>query len=131
MLPEPFWINAALAERIHAEQLREHGGGAGLRDHNLLHSALARPEQIFAYDERADLHQLAAAYSVGIGKNHPFVDGNKRTAFVVMIVFLEINGFGLTAETDNRYDMMIAVASGRMDETELAKWLLVNTVDVD
>ena len=131
MLHEPFWINAALAEQIHAEQLQEHGGSDGVRDHNLLHSALARPEQIFAYDEAADLHQLAAAYSVGIAKNHPFVDGNKRTAFVVMILFLEINGFVLTAEMDNRYDMMIAVASGHLDEAELSKWLRENSVAVD
>ena len=131
MLSEPFWINAALAEQIHAEQLQEHGGGDGVRDHNLLQSALARPAQIFTYDAPADLHQLAAAYGEGIAKNHPFVDGNKRTGFVVMILFLEINGFVLTAEMDDRYNMMIAVASGQMDRTELAEWLRRNTTNVD
>lgn len=130
MLYEPFWINAAIAELIHSEQLQEHGGGDGVRDHNLLQSALARPEQIFAYDEAADLHQLAAAYGVGIAKNHPFIDGNKRTAFVVMILFLDLNGFILTAEMGPRYDMMIAVASGQMDEIKLADWLRINTVPV-
>ncbi len=85
-------------ETVHTEQLAEHGGGTGIRNEELLESALARSQQIYAYDDTADICTLAAAYGYGIAKNHPFVDGNKRTAYVTMLTFLLVNGYRLTAE---------------------------------
>lgn len=123
----PKWLSRRIVEAVHAEQLAEHGGGAGVRDARLLESALARPQQIYAYDATADIFTLAAAYGYGIAQNHPFVDGNKRTAYVTMLTFLLVNGYRLTAEMSDRYDTMLAVASGDMEESTLASWLRENT----
>jgi death-on-curing protein len=91
------WVGLAVVLAVHDEQIGEHGGGSGVRDDGLLVSALDRPRNIAAYEPGADLSRLAAAYGFGIAKNHPFVDGNKRTALVVMETFLGLNGFDLTA----------------------------------
>ncbi len=123
----PKWLNRRIVETVHTEQLAEHGGGTGIRNEELLESALARSQQIYAYDDTADICTLAAAYGYGIAKNHPFVDGNKRTAYVTMLTFLLVNGYRLTAAMSDRYDTMLAVASGDMEESTLASWLRENT----
>jgi death-on-curing protein len=108
---------------IHEEQLAEHGGSAGVRDQGLLESAMARPRQIYAYADDPTLAQLAAAYAFGVARNHPFVDGNKRTAWVVCAVFLELNGKRVTAAQADVVEAMLAVASGAIKEEEFAFWL--------
>ena len=119
---EPIWITRDGAEAIHHEQLRSHGGRWGIRDENMLESALARPQQKWAYEDDADLSDLAAAYGFGIAKNHPFIDGNKRTAFVAMGVFLLANGVHLRASEPEAVTVMLGVASGELGEPELAAW---------
>ncbi len=121
-MDEPLWITRDLAEAIHSEQLRAHGGRIGLRDENLLESALARPRQQRAYEGDVDLADLAAAYGFGTAKNHPFVDGNKRAAFVALGVFLRMNDVRLTASEPEAVEVMLGVASGELGEPELAAW---------
>ena len=114
-------------DAIHKRQIAEHGGEPGIRDENLLESALARPKNLFAYGERgSDLPTLAAAYAFGIAKNHAFNDGNKRTAMVVALTFLKLNGLDLAASPDERYEKFEGLASGRITECGLAKWLQTN-----
>lgn len=121
---EPRWIDARLAEAIHARQLAEHGGSVGVRDQAGLESALARPRQLLAYGgEDVDMPALAAAYAFGIARNHPFVDGNKRTAYVVCRTFLVINGWDLVGDLVDRYPVFLGLAAGEIDEDELAAWL--------
>ncbi len=108
---------------IHDSQLREHGGSPGVRDEGLLESALARPQQKFAYAGRPDLATLAAAYAFGLAKNHGFVDGNKRTAFMAAYVFLGLNGRDLDAEEPDVVTTMERVADGRLAEAGLADWI--------
>ena len=116
------WIDARAIQVIHDEQLAEHGGGAGVRDTGLLESALARPVNLAAY-EKPDAAALAASYAVGLAKNHPFVDGNKRTAFVALELFLALNGFVLAADDVDCVMTMLAVAAGEIDEATLAAWI--------
>ena len=116
------WIDARAIQVIHDEQLAEHGGGAGVRDSGLLESALARPVNLAAY-EKPDAAALAASYAVGLAKNHPFVDGNKRTAFVALELFLALNGFVLAADDVDCVMTMLAVAAGEVDEATLAAWI--------
>jgi death-on-curing protein len=108
---------------MHKRQLAEHGGGEGIRDLGLLESALARPQNIHAYEPDADLAQLAAAYGFGVAKNHPFVDGNKRTALVATRTFLLINGYQLNATQAEKYLTFLSLAEGSLSEDELAQWL--------
>ena len=118
------WITRDLALAIHERQLSEHGGGMGVRDETLLESALARPQQLFAYGDPApDLAALAASLACALAKNHPFVDGNKRTAHVCYYVFLALNDGHLDAPLDEMYVKMLGLAEGSMDETEFAEWL--------
>jgi death on curing protein len=112
-----------VVETIQAAQLREHGGSPGLRDEGMLESALARPQQKFAYADQPDIALLAAAYAFGLAKNHAFVDGNKRTAFMAAYVFLGLNGHDLTAEEVDVVATMESVAAGRIDESALADWV--------
>ena len=112
---------------MHGELIAEHGGRAGVRDAGLLSSALARPRNRRAYGASATPFDLAAAYGAGIVKNHPFVDGNKRLALMVMYVFLEINGYRLHASEVEAVGVMLRLAAGELDEKELARWLKVNT----
>ncbi len=122
--PDLRWISPELAIAIHNRQLAEHGGQAGIRDEGLMLSALARPQQLWTYgDPPPDLCALAASYAFGLAKNHPFLDGNKRTAFVVYRLFLKWNGLDLTASGDERYSTMLALASGDHTEESFAGWL--------
>ena len=102
--------------------LAEHGGGSGVRDRGLLDSALARPKQKYAYEPDTSIFALAAAYSFGIAKNHPFVDGNKLTAFVTGTLFLELNGYTLNASEPGTAIAFEKLASGQLEENELAGW---------
>ena len=118
------WITRALALAIHDRQLSEHGGGSGVRDEALLDSALARPHQRYAYgDPPPDLADLAASLACALAKNHPFVDGNKRTAHVCYYVFLALNDGHLDAPLDEMYVKMLGLAEGSLDEAAFADWL--------
>jgi death on curing protein len=120
------WIDPAVIRAVHEEQLAEHGGAAGLRDEGLLESALARPLQLAAYSE-PDVAALAASYGYGLARNHPFVDGNKRTAFVAVELFLALNGHELIADDVACVLTMLDVASGQITEPEFADWLRRHT----
>lgn len=118
-----YWLDRELVIAIHEEQLKQHGGGVGLRDNALLESALARPINLAAYDDRADVAALAAAYAFGIARNHPFVDGNKRTAYVAMELFLLDHGVEFFAEDGDAVLTFVALAAGQISENELAVWI--------
>jgi death on curing protein len=115
------WINRTFAFAAHSQQLAAHGGGQGVRDEGLLDSALARPQNLIAYDN-PDAASLAASYAFGIARNHPFVDGNKRTALVVCETFLIDNGFELAANDAELVVLFQALAAGEISEQELAGW---------
>ena len=117
------WVADAVVFAIHEEQLAEHGGIAGIRDEGLLSSALARPLNLDAYGDKPDAASLAAAYAFGIARNHPFLDGNKRTAFVVMELFLSLNGWILNADDAACISTMLALAAGNLSEKALSHWL--------
>src|SRR5574337_1010954 len=118
------WIERPLAIAIHERQLAEHGGGIGVRDDHLLDSALARPRQSHAYgDPPPDLADLAASLAFGLARNHPFVDGNKRTAAVACEVFILLNGGTLDADDLELYPCYVALAEGSLSEAEFATWL--------
>lgn len=116
-----------VVDAVHLDQIREHGGLAGVRDENALESALARPRQKWHYEPTTDLPSLAAAYGFGLSRNHPYRDGNKRVAFVVMAVFLELNGLVLSADEADVVAVMLALADGRLSEEKLATWLRGHT----
>jgi death on curing protein len=116
------WLDAAVIHAVHDEQLGEHGGSAGLRDAGLLESALARPMQLAAYGE-PDAASLAAAYGFGLAKNHPFIDGNKRTAFVAVELFLALNGWDLSAGDADCVMAMLHLAAGEWSEARFADWV--------
>lgn len=126
---EPRWLTPFIIERVHEEQLREHGGQRGVRDESLLHSALDRPKNTYAYNEAATLIDLAADYTFGISRNHPFIDGNKRTAFLAAFIFLELNGLTIEAEEPEVVAVVVALSSGDIDRDEFARWLDAHTVD--
>lgn len=119
------WLDTALIHAVHEEQLAEHGGGTGVRDANLLASALARPEQL-AHDGTPDAADLAASYGFGISRNHPFIDGNKRTAFVAVELFLALNGFELMAPDADCVINMLELAAGNLPEADFAVWIRQN-----
>jgi death-on-curing protein len=123
------WIEESVVWAVHEAQLAEHGGSAGVRDAGLLASALARPLNQVAYGE-PDAATLAAAYAFGIARNHPFIDGNKRTAFVCAELFLALNGYQLQAEDANCVSTMLALAAGDLPEAEFAAWLRTNSTTV-
>jgi death-on-curing protein len=120
---EPEWIEYEVVLAIQEAQLAEHGGLPGIRDQGLLESALARPKNLFAYSPAATLKQLAAAYAVGIGKNHAFLDGNKRTAWFVCAVFLELNGISVDRDQLDVVRLMLEIANSSMTEEEVTAWL--------
>jgi death on curing protein len=122
---EPIWLPVELVIAIQEEQLQEFGGPEGLRDPGALESALARPANCFHY-KNGDLADLAAAYCFGITKNHPFVDGNKRTAFLALITFLGLNDIDFTIPEEEAVVMMLAVAAGEVSEENLARWIRDN-----
>ena len=121
------WLDRAVLIAAHGEQLAEHGGASGMRDENLFDSAIARPLNLAVYGD-PDAASLAAAYGVGLAKNHPFIDGNKRTAFVAVETFLLLNGHVLTATDAECVLTMLAVAAGEMDEPSFADWLRAHTM---
>ena len=124
--PSWVWIDAAVIRAVHDEQLAEHGGAAGLRDAGMLESALARPQQLAVYGE-PDAAALAAAYGFGLARDHAFVDGNKRTAFVAVELFLALNGCELIADDADCVLTMLRLASSDIDEPEFAAWVRKNT----
>jgi death-on-curing protein len=115
------WLRSDTAEAIHEEQLAEHGGAAGVLDHGALLSALARPQNVAAYGD-PDAADLAATYAYGVARNHPFVDGNKRTAWVLARLFLQRNGVSLQFDPVEAVVVMLALATGELSEAELADW---------
>ncbi len=119
---EPIWILEDIVQAVHSMLLVQHGGGSGIREEALLDSALARAKQKYTYEPGISIFVLAAAYSFGIAKNHPFVDGSKRTAFTIGTLFLEINGFNLGAPEPDAAIIFEKSASGQLDEAELAEW---------
>jgi death-on-curing protein len=124
---EPRWIPLAVVMAIHEAQLAAHGGSVGVRDQGLLESALARPQQIFAYSEDPTLPRLATAYAFGLAKNHAFIDGNKRTAWVVCATFLEINGRRVTATQADVVTTMLGVADSSLTEEQFTEWIETNS----
>ncbi|PPJ42197.1 MULTISPECIES: type II toxin-antitoxin system death-on-curing family toxin [unclassified Pseudoxanthomonas] len=123
------WISRTLALAIHDRQLAEHGGGTGVRDEGLLDSALARPQQLFAYgDPPPDLAALAASLAHGLARNHPFVDGNKRTAAVACEVFIVLNSGRLHATDPELYPQYIGLSEGSLSEADFATWLRAHLV---
>ncbi len=125
-MKEPVWIGARDALEIHKRLLSLHGGANGLHDENLLQSALARPRQILVYDEKADIIAMTAAYTSGIVRNHPFTDGNKRTGFVIGILFLELNGYCFTASEEAAAQAVIKLAAREIEEMDYVNFLRTN-----
>jgi death-on-curing protein len=119
---EPIWLDREALLRLHDESLALFGGASGIRDAGLLDSALARPQQLYAYGE-PDLAALAAAYAFGIAKNHAFIDGNKRAAFLALGIFLAENGLRLTATQSEATFRMLGVGAGSIAEAQLAAWV--------
>jgi len=127
-MQEPLWMEAADTVIAHDLELAAHGGSTGIRDLGLLESALSRPKNIFAYAESApSMAALAAAYAFGISSNHPFVDGNKRTALLVSFAFLDVNGLEVTASQEDAFLTILGLAAGEITEDQLASWFERNT----
>lgn len=125
-MKEPYWLTTDECLALHDLLLAEYGGAAGIRDLGLLDSSLARANQLFAYG-KPTMAELAAAYAAGIVKNHPFVDGNKRTGFIMGVGFLERNGFEFFASEADAVIQTLALAAGAMGENEYASWLAANS----
>ena len=125
---EPLWLDVDIALAVHDRQLAEHGGGAGIRDAGALESALARPVNRWNYGED-DLAALAAAYAFGVARNHPFVDGNKRTAWVLARLFLALNGVALAFAAEDAIRAMVALAGSELGEEALAMWFRERVVE--
>jgi len=124
---EPLWIEEGDVLAIHGRLLGLHGGAKGLRDPGLLQSALARPRQHHAYASSPDIIDMAALYTTGIIRNHPFIDGNKRTGFVVGVLFLELNGFDFKAQEEDATQAVLDLAAGTLTEGAYADWLRANS----
>lgn len=124
------WLREEIVIAMHDEQLAEHGGSEGVRDEGLLLSALARPQNLTCYGE-PNIFSLAAAYAFGLVRNHPFVDGNKRTAFVAAVLFLALNGWGFVGPEAESFAAMVAFARGEIDEEGFAAWLQSQSVPLD
>lgn len=122
-MTEPKWITVALATAIHDEAVYEFGGLPGIRDHGLLESALDRPRNLQSYEPDSSLFRLAAALCIGIAKNHPFNDGNKRTSLLATRAFLYLNGYALEPHQDDEVATLVAVADGSLNEDQLESWL--------
>lgn len=120
---EPVWVSRLVLDTVHLDQLREHGGRTGVRDENTLEAVLARPRQRYHYEPLSDAATLAAAYGWGLVTSHPYSDGNKRTAFLAMVVLLGLNGCQLEATQEDVVVTMVSAAAGQRTEAELADWL--------
>lgn len=121
------WLDASILRAVHDEQLVEHGGIAGIRDTGMFESALSKPQNLASYGE-PDFAELAASYGFGLAKNHPFLDGNKRTAFVAIELFLRLNGYVLKADDASCVLTILAVAAGDIDEPGFVVWIRQNSV---
>lgn len=121
------WLDASVLLMVHDEQLVEHGGISGVRDMGMFESALAKPQNLAVYGV-PDFAELAASYGLGLAKNHPFFDGNKRTAFIAVDLFLQLNGYQLIADDAKCVLTMLAVAAGEVDEVSFASWIRQNSV---
>jgi death on curing protein len=124
---EPVWIDERDVLALHDRLLALEGGAAGLRDRGLLSSALARPRNLLAYGKKPDVVLMAAAYTAGIVRDHPFIDGNKRTGFVVGVLFLELNGYRFTASEEDAAQAVLSLAAGKVGEPALAAWIRANS----
>jgi len=120
---EPSWLSRTVVDAVHADQVRQHGGLPGVRDENVLESALARARQKWEYDDGADLALLAAAYAFGFVRNHPYRDGNKRIGFLTLVTFLGINDHELDTTDEDVVMTMLALADGSLTEAQLAHWV--------
>jgi death-on-curing protein len=125
---EPRWVSKRAVLALHSEQIYEHGGAEGIRDENLLDSALAKPLNVFAYADEPDLFSLAASYAYGIARNHAFVDGNKRTSLVISTLFLNLNGWDFEARKEDVLSTFLHLADGSLCEEELAVWFRTHPV---
>lgn len=125
-MKKPVWINEREAIALHDRLLALEGGAPGLRDPGLLASALARPQQLFSYGKNPGIIAMAAAYTAGIVLDHPFIDGNKRTGFVVGVLFLELNGYRFTASEESAAQAVLSLAAGTLDEPAFAAWMRAN-----
>jgi death-on-curing protein len=124
----PQWINRRALLLLHEETLAEHGGLRGLRDEGLFDASLARPQHVHAYEAKADLARLAAAYGFGLVRNHPFNDGNKRAGFLAIGLFLALNGYELKADSVDAIQVILQLAAGELAESKLAEWIRERTV---
>ncbi len=125
-MKEPVWIDERDALALHDRLLALEGGAAGMRDLGLLESALARPRQLRAYGDKPDIVQMAAGYTAGIVRDHPFIDGNKRTGFVVGVLFLELNGYRFMASEEDSAQVVLTLAARKMDEATFTAWMRAN-----
>jgi death on curing protein len=123
------WVSLRAVLALHTEQIAEHGGLAGVRDRGMLESALARPQQLAAYEPEAPAARLAAAYAYGIARNHPFADGNKRAAFVVAATFLALNGHDFRASEREVVETILRLAAGDLTEPALADWFAIHSAE--
>lgn len=127
-MDELFWLDEKIIRVIHEDQLSQHGGSSGIRDENLLLASLARPQNLYTYGEAVTLFDLAAAYGFGLVKNHPFVDGNKRTAFLAMAIFLEVNGYSLETSETEVVVIMEGLATDLETQETVSRWLRENSL---
>jgi death on curing protein len=127
-MDEPVWMLKEAVLSMHSQQLILHGGSDGIRDETLLDSALAKPANVFAYEEEADIFRLAASYAFGIARNHAFVDGNKRTALAVSSTFLYLNGWDVDAPKADVYRTFLGLAEGSLSEEELGAWFRTHSI---
>jgi len=125
-MKEPVWVLREVVLMAHEQSLAQFGGSAGVRDEGLMDSALGKPQNLFAHG-KPSLFELAASYAFGLVKNHPFIDGNKRTGFVVAVVFLELNGYKFQATEVDATLRTLALAAGEMSETAYGEWLKANS----
>jgi death-on-curing protein len=125
------WLERLSVELFHAESIADHGGLPGLRDEALLESALARPQNLHAYEGVTDIVTLAACYAVAVARNHPFLDGNKRAAFLAAFVFAQQNGLRIVADQAEAAAAMLSVAAGELSQEEFAAWLRVQRTEAD
>lgn len=123
MKREPKWLNRKIAEAIHLDQIKQHGGSLGIRDIGLLESALDRPKNQWHSKPESTIFELTASLGIGVAKNHPFMDGNKRTSFLLMYVFLATNGYLIDTSEEEVVTTMLKVADGSLKEEKLASWL--------
>jgi death-on-curing protein len=122
-MKEPRWLSRVVIDAVHVDQLREHGGLSGVRDENALESALARPRNKWEYNDDSDIAELAAAYGYALSSSHPYRDGNKRIAFLAMVIFLGLNGYELSVSETEVVATVLALADNRLSERKLSTWL--------